>query len=229
MDLENLFVEEDVERKIEYLNREVKCGKLTFSATVISHHPLWAHYIYNSALELSKYLQNQEHLVRNKKVLELGAGVGVPSMTADYLGAFVTVTDYPDHELLEMLRMNFKSRENCSVRGLLWGDALNDKFDVILMADLVFNHSEQDKLLRTAKKSLAHEGVVLVFFTSHRPWLREKDLEFFKKAVIHGFAVKELFRIEHLNPVFPEDSTRDKSEKDYELRSSVDAYELWIE
>jgi predicted nicotinamide N-methyase len=34
------------------------------------------------------------------------------------------------------------------------------KFDVIIMADLIANHSQQDKLLQTARELLSDEGTV---------------------------------------------------------------------
>ncbi len=60
-------------------------------------------------------------------------------------------------------------------------------FDVIILADLVFNHREHHNLLRTCVDCLRplasprvdgqeeQEPQVLVSYTSHRPWLADKD------------------------------------------------------
>lgn len=55
------------------------------------------------------------------------------------------------------------------------------------MADLLFNHSEHAKLVRTVRQTLARtkEARALVFFTPYRPWLLEKDLAFFDLATKH--------------------------------------------
>jgi predicted nicotinamide N-methyase len=37
------------------------------------------------------------------------------------------------------------------------------KYDLIIMADLIFNHSQQDKLLQTARAALNEHGKVLPF------------------------------------------------------------------
>ena len=43
-----------------------------------------------------------------------------------------------------------------------------------------------------------------VFYTHHRPWLKEKDLEFFKVATQNGFAVEDLL-LQRVKPMFEDD------------------------
>jgi len=70
----------------------------------------------------------------------------------------------------------------------------NQKFDVIIMADLLFNHSEHVHMLQTCEKCLSPDGVVLVMYTSHRPWLAEKDYNFFNVAQEQfNFKVEKMF------------------------------------
>eukprot|EP00835_Amoeboradix_gromovi_P002752 NODE_162_length_16547_cov_0.334326.p6 type:complete len:239 gc:universal NODE_162_length_16547_cov_0.334326:3209-2493(-) len=228
-DLENLFYIKDNENEIEYVPQSIKCGNYNFDVSVISRHPLWAHYVYNSAMEMSLYIQQNPCLFKHKNVLELGAGVGIPSLTVANFAASVLVTDYPDYDLIEMLNRNFANQHNVKVQGLLWGNELTCKYDVILMADLVFNHSEQEKLLKTIKSSLKLTGFALVFFTSHRPWLRDADLLFFKKAIKLGFKVEFMYSASGYEPVFKEDSPKDRNEDDLAMRSRVDAYTLRVQ
>lgn len=60
---------------------------------------------------MSKYLQQHgESEIRNKNVLELGAGAGLPSLVAAVLGAQkVVVTDYPDADLISNIEHNIAS------------------------------------------------------------------------------------------------------------------------
>lgn len=60
---------------------------------------------------MSKYLQQSgESEIRNKHVLELGAGAGLPSLVAAILGAEkVVVTDYPDGDLISNIEHNIAS------------------------------------------------------------------------------------------------------------------------
>jgi len=94
---------------------------------------------------------------RGKRVLELGAGAGLPSLTAAMCGAEKTViTDYPDQSLVDNMVWNAdvnltgEIRGNVDVEGFVWGakvDSLMEKsggkgYDVLILSDLVFNHSQ---------------------------------------------------------------------------------------
>lgn len=72
-------------------------------------------------------------------------------------------------------------------QGYLWGSdvapligCLGDgrRFEVIILSDLLFNHREHPAMLKSCKDSLAPGGSVYVIFSSHRPWLAEKDKVF---------------------------------------------------
>jgi nicotinamide N-methyltransferase len=67
----------------------------------------------------------------------------------------------------------------------------DDGFDVLILADLLFNHSEHAKLIRTVELTLkkSPRSKAYVFFTPYRPWLLEKDLAFFDLAREAGFTV----------------------------------------
>jgi EEF1A N-terminal glycine/lysine methyltransferase len=43
-----------------------------------------------------------------------------------------------------------------------------------------------------------------VFYTHHRPWLKEKDLEFFSLAEQAGFTAEDLL-VERVTPMFHDD------------------------
>ena len=64
----------------------------------------------------------------------------------------------------------------------------------MILADLLFNHSEHGKLLCTVSLTLRRNPAsrVLVFFTPYRPWLLEKDLAFFDLAQQRGFVVEKI-------------------------------------
>ena len=80
---------------------------------------------------------------------------------------------------------------NVVVEGYTWGTAMTKlqslvpegKYDVIILSDLVFNHSQHHALLRTCSALLRPKtGCVYVFYTHHRPLLADRDLDFFTIA-----------------------------------------------
>ena len=131
-------------------------------------------------------------------------------MVSSILGAKeVIVTDYPDADLIWNLRYNIENNlttadSKITAQGFLWGassQTLKDKlshnadgFDVLILADILFNHSEHTKLLVSLSECLRKtaDSVALVFFTPYRPWLLEKDLHFFQLAREAGFEVDKV-------------------------------------
>lgn len=61
------------------------------------------------------------------------------------------------------------------------GEAEEEGFDVLILADCVFNHSCHEALVRTILRVMKRrvESVAYVFFTPYRPWLLERDMAFF--------------------------------------------------
>jgi nicotinamide N-methyltransferase len=131
--------------------------------------------------------------------------------------------------------------------GYLWGAPTEDLtkhapgyngFDVLILADLLFNHSEHAKLIKTVQLTLrkSSDSRAYVFFTPYRPWLLEKDLAFFDLARQAGFAVSKTFEKIMDKVMFEEDPgvsvqpsdncSHTDSAKDEQLRRTVFGYEL---
>lgn len=144
-------------------------------------------------------------------------------MCAIHGASTVVVTDYPDADLVANLQHNV---DTCGVtfattpvvvKGYLWGnptgelkaclDAGADGFDVLILADILFNHSEHEKLVNTLSESLSKKlgSAALVFFTPYRPWLLDKDMAFFELARNRGFSVTKLLEQTMDKVMFDED------------------------
>ena len=62
---------------------------------------------WNTARCLADFLLRHPRLARTKRVLEFGAGAGLPSLLAVLQGAGgVVCTDYPDRDLVDNIRYN---------------------------------------------------------------------------------------------------------------------------
>lgn len=81
------------------------------------------------------------------------------------------------------------------------------KFDILILADLLFRHSEHGKMLDTIRDTLKRTKAsrAFVFFTSYRPWLQHKDLAFFDLARERGFTVDKLLEKKMDRPMFEND------------------------
>ncbi|EXJ90713.1 hypothetical protein A1O1_03817 [Capronia coronata CBS 617.96] len=209
------------------------------SLRLVGHSPLWGHLLWNAGQVIAQYLEDNAQLVQGKTALELGAGAGLPSLVAAILGAKkVVVTDYPDPDLILNLRHNIEhcsalaDKSNIVAAGFLWGSAAQplktylspeaDGFDLLILADILFNHSEHQKLLATLRDCLrkSAEAVALVFFTPYRPWLFEKDLNFFEIARADGFVVNKILERTMDKVMFENDPG------DERLRKTVFGYEV---
>lgn len=159
----------------------------------------------------------------------------------------VIVTDYPDAELIENLRHNISTtcqdNDSITAEGYLWGadpDNLlshltqspcgrieplsgGQGFDTLILADLLFNHSCHNALLKTVSLTLAQKpgANALVFFTPYRPWLLHRDMAFFDIVEADGrFDFKRLGEW-RLDKVMFEDDPGDES-----LRRTVFGYQV---
>lgn len=175
------------------------------------------------ARSLEEYLSDFTRLCcKDKRVVELGSGAGLPSLVAAKGGArFVVATDYPDDDLLENIRQNVKSnltaeeQQRISVAGHIWGRQIDELlttasqpqlFDLAILSDLIFNHSAHEDLLRSCDRLLTSGGCALVAFSHHRPHLADRDLKFFSlaaQAPFH-FQVRYLCQV-RMTPMFDED------------------------
>ncbi|KAL9078287.1 MAG: hypothetical protein Q9157_002802 [Trypethelium eluteriae] len=221
---------------------------------LVGHSPLWhsangekqGHLLFNAGHVIAHYVEERaDTLVNGKNVLEFGAGAGAPSLVCALKGArHVVCTDYPDAELIENLRSNMghcsllPSIRNVHVEGFIWGRSPKDLlahlhpgsvpqgFDLIILSDLVFNHSEHGKLIKSIQDTLRRipDARALAFFSPHRPWLIEQDMQFFDLAGRSGFEVHKVYQRVGDKVMFSEDKG------DEILRRTVFGYELrWKE
>lgn len=226
------------EKQATFATHKLQSGS-DLTVRLVGHNPLWGHFLWNAGRTISDYLEDKaDDLVKGKTVLEFGAGAGLPSLVCALSGASqVVVTDYPDADLIENLQYNV---DHCDLlpktskvvaKGFLWGAPTEELratisneegFDVLILADLLFNHSEHAKLIKSVQETLKKSPVskAYVFFTPYRPWLYEKDMAFFDLARDSGFVVTKTFEKTMDKVMFEEDPG------DELLRRTVFGYEL---
>lgn len=111
--------------------------------------------VWDAAIVMSEYLTQHQEIVRNRSVLELGAGMGLVGMVAALAGGKVTCTEREEalDRLQASVSSNFDSAvHNLTVTTLDWTRDQSDwdaDFDVILGADIVYIEDTFFDLLRT--------------------------------------------------------------------------------
>ncbi|KAL8673814.1 MAG: hypothetical protein Q9168_001779 [Polycauliona sp. 1 TL-2023] len=209
---------------------------------LVGHNPLWGHHLWNGAQVVTDYLHDHaQDLVQGKKILELGAGAGLPSIAAAIWGADqVLVTDYPDEDLVQNMQMNIEAARKDALpksadivaKGHVWGASTDPLlsclrpgsggFETLILADLLFNHSQHAALVSTIQSTLTRRphARALVFFTPYTPWKYDKDMVFFDLARKGGFRVVKVIE-KVMDKVMFKDDRGDEL-----LRRTVFGYEL---
>lgn len=129
----------------------------------LEHFPygllLWA-----SAVGLAERLAEQPALVVGKRVLEIGAGVGLPGLVAQSLGGSVTQTDYQT-AALSLARLNAAQNGIDGIRCLLadWRAFPSlDRFDLLLGSDVLYERTLHYELTHLFARVLALGGLLLL-------------------------------------------------------------------
>lgn len=208
---------------------------------LVGKSPLWGHLLWNAGIYTANYIEKNPQEVAGKTVVEFGAASALPSILCGFHKArSVVCTDYPDPILLDNIQYNIDTHnvgDIVKTEGFIWGNTVEgirkqmqqDYADLIIMSDLVFNHSEHSKLLKSAKELVRpgknrQGGKCLVVWSPHRPKqeMVDNDFSFFTRAQEEfGFDVEFVEMVHWDHPMFPEDPKDTE-----ELRKRVYCYIL---
>jgi predicted nicotinamide N-methyase len=139
-----------LEQEMRYLDRER--DRLPYGAM------LWP-----ASIALAHKLLADAGALREKRVLELGAGTGIPGIVAATLGAHVLQIDRSEIALHLCSRNKQQNRATTvDVRNADWDTFESDtQFDLILGSDVLYATTMHDRLRAICDDFLAPEGRVL--------------------------------------------------------------------
>lgn len=127
--------------------------------------PFWA-VPWHASVGLCQFLCDNRQLVRGRRVLELGTGLGLCGIVARWLGAKVTINDYqPD--ALEFALWNAQQNGIRDIQPLLadWRCFPDtEPFEVVIGADILYERRLHEPLQRVLQK---------VTSASSRVWLAD--------------------------------------------------------
>ncbi|CAJ1448656.1 unnamed protein product [Effrenium voratum] len=146
--------------------------------------------VWASGLALAQHLGGGGgELVRGRRCLELGAGLGLVGLTAAKRGAReVLLTDLD--EMQPLLRRNIELNElqtACRARTLVWGTSEEGQWDVVLAADVVYPTKGRIlPLLLQSILQLCPEGSSTQLLLAYQP-RAEEDQRFLREELLPHF------------------------------------------
>ncbi len=127
------------------------------------HSPYWAK-VWPAAVGLCKFLEQHTPYVKDKTVLELAAGLGLPGLFTASLAKHVCLSDIEPQAvaLLEKsVRNNNLNNINCTV--IDWNDIRKlEKPDVILLSDVNYEPASFSGLLNSIEYFLTQQCTVIL-------------------------------------------------------------------
>jgi predicted nicotinamide N-methyase len=130
--------------------------------------PYWSQ-VWPAALGLCEYLEKHLDILKDKKIIELGAGIGLPSLLAARYAKEVCVSDYVA-EAVELIQRSVlhNQLQNVQCRLLNWNEIPGTiTADVILLSDVNYDPGSFDELYETLLGFL-YKGTILILSTPQR-------------------------------------------------------------
>jgi len=125
--------------------------------------PYWAK-VWSSSIALLNVLKAHPHLIQNKHVLEIGAGIGLPSLMMANITKSIQISDY-DIEAVELLRKNIEhlQLENAEALKLDW-NALPEAIhpEVLILSDVNYDPTQFDALISLIEKFILQGSTVIL-------------------------------------------------------------------
>ena len=130
--------------------------------------PFWAK-LWPSSIALLDVLKAHPHLIQNKHILEIGAGIGLPSLMMAGIAKSVQISDY-DKEAVDLLQKNIEHLQiqNAEALQLDW-NAIPENIqpDVVLLSDVNYDPAQFDTLITLIDKFM-HQGSTIILSTPQR-------------------------------------------------------------
>jgi predicted nicotinamide N-methyase len=130
--------------------------------------PFWAK-LWPSSIALVNVLENNPNWIRDKHVLELGAGIGLPSLMLAGLVKSIQVSDYAD-EAVELLQKNIAHLNLMNVQALQldWNHLpISIQPDVLILSDVNYDPSQFDTLIQIITSKIL-DGCTILLATPQR-------------------------------------------------------------
>jgi predicted nicotinamide N-methyase len=130
--------------------------------------PFWAK-LWPSSIALLDVLKAHPHLIENKHVLEIAAGIGLPSLMMADITKSIQISDYA-MEAVVLLQKNIEHLQiqNAEALQLDWNNVPENLHpEVILLSDVNYDPTQFDPLINLIVKFI-HQGSTVILSTPQR-------------------------------------------------------------
>jgi predicted nicotinamide N-methyase len=120
--------------------------------------------LWPSAVGLSQYIYKNQHLFKNKKTLEIGSGLSLPSFVLAKLGHEVVASDF-HRDVPSFLNENFTNNEvDFNFLNLNWRIQNENikKFDFVIGSDILYEGRHPFEVCQALVKYLAPNGRIIL-------------------------------------------------------------------
>lgn len=121
--------------------------------------------LWPAAQGLAEFLSEHPELVRGKSVIELGCGLGLPTLVAHTEGGRVLATDFhPDVEAYFLRNCRHSNLPALSYRRFNWRDpaATVGTFDVVMGSDIIYESKHPQEVAAGLLRLLEKGGVIIL-------------------------------------------------------------------
>ena len=167
-----------------------------------SAFPFWAK-LWPAAFALTAFLQDHPNWIINKKVLELAAGLGLPSLYASHFASSVHCSDYNTLAVTfikENIALNKITNVTCSK--IDWTQLPDElEWEVLLMSDVNYNPSDFEVLLQMLHHFIAMGKTILLstpqrlagkdFISSLLPYCKVNEERWHDEIAINVLVLKK--------------------------------------
>jgi predicted nicotinamide N-methyase len=188
--------------RYDYVKKKYEESK---SGAAGAHFPYWAK-LWPAAFGMCNFLSAHSYLIRGRKVLELAAGLGLPSLLTATHAAEVCCSDYLQ-DAIDVIDRSIAINEfnNIYTRLLNWHhlpDGLSA--DVLLMSDVNYDEEEFAILYKVVERFI-NNGTTIILSTPQRlmaksfviklmPWVtmqQEMEINVPEKTFVSIFVLKK--------------------------------------
>ncbi len=125
--------------------------------------PFWAK-IWPSSKAITAFLMQNIHFVESKTVLEIGAGIGLPSFTISNYAAKLIISDHST-DAIKLIERNIEYLKLTHAKAILldWNDfPENLTADTIILSDINYDPSQIDPLLKLIQYFLSKGSSIII-------------------------------------------------------------------